>query len=275
MLAIQRGLRRVGLGKLADWFESKTQSETLDLLRRAKTAITDHRREFQPVSSPASAIFSNEVQSTPADHSLAAGSRPDPFGLRAFGLTSISQLHPAYRDTCDWRTVPAVMERPNAVAAVRADLARIEVILGGMFMLDANGNIIIVLRSQRTDMHVVVASITALADRHDLGVLATKSAFTETVENALMLRSHGFAMFGAHVRGTATGHNGPPNFVTFTRKPAGAPLFSHTSGSGQINVPPSGWFAMREAITPDAYDTEPITNARSINYRKTGRPRHA
>lgn len=40
MAKIQAALRAIGLGRVADWLESKTQAETLSLLAQARTAIT-------------------------------------------------------------------------------------------------------------------------------------------------------------------------------------------------------------------------------------------
>ena len=268
MLMIQRGLRRAGLDKLADWFESKTQSETLDLLRRAKVAVTEHGRDIPPPSAPTSAVFAHQEHddnqvaegSAPSDSSAhtptkrgaplgehagavidgrrrRASAQPDPFGLRAFGLTSLNQVKPAYRDTNNWRAVPAVMSLPNAVAEIRAHLASIEDTRGGMFSLDANGNIVIIRWNRGADLHSTMTSITALADRHGLGVLAKKSAFVLSAENNKTLHTHDFTIVAGGVTRAATGRDGPPNNVTFTRKPTGAPLFSHISRDAQLNNP--------------------------------------
>ncbi|MET3132777.1 hypothetical protein AAKU55_003057 [Oxalobacteraceae bacterium GrIS 1.11] len=306
MLAIQRGLRRAGLGKTADWFESKTQSETLDLLRQAKVAITEHVREFPPASipsTPGEAIFAHHErdQGTSAEEPPVIGSAPyipvkrrapmpkqeetaiarprlDPFGLRAFGVASLKQIHPAYRDTGDWLAVPAIMDHPEAVAAIRADLARIEDTLGGMLNLDANGNLVIIQWNPRADMQSAMTSITALADRHGLGVLAKRSAFTLTIENASILRSHEFAVVGASVTRAATGRDGPPNYVTFMRKPTGAPLFSHVPGGAQLGASASERRVTNEAVMSglampvDAYRNPTIVDPRVLNIRKTRRP---
>ena len=277
MLMIQRGLRRAGLGQLADWFESKSQSETLDLLRRAKVAITEQARDVLPPTASSDAVFTHQErdhhQVEPADDkndnqtveqaveqdvasitdtapvaakwraplrehdSLTTSKKhtaPDPFGLRAFGLTSLNQVRPAYRNTANWRAVPVIMSCPDGVAGIRADLALIENTRGGMLSLDANGNIVIGKWRPGGDHHAAMTSITALADRHGLGVLTKKSAFVWSFENDKTLRLHGFSILGASITGAATGSEGAPNYVTFMRNPAGAPLFSHAPSDAQL-----------------------------------------
>ncbi len=260
MLAIQNGLRQVGLGKLADWFEGKTQSETLDLLRQAKAAITEQVHEPEPTAAPMNAVFAHQerrenaiaqrsaplestacasaknspqlhelVRTSPARNAPPTKSRLDPYGLRAFGLATLNQVHPAYRDTENWRTVPAIMVDRELVGSIRTALAQIEEAHGGMLSLDANGNIVISQWNSPDDMQFAMTSIAALADHHGLGVLIKKAAFPLTVENASALRRHGFDVVGASVTLAATGRNGPPNNVTFIRNPNGAPLFSHAA----------------------------------------------
>jgi hypothetical protein len=257
VLMIQRGLRMVGLDKLADWFESRSQSETMDLLRLARAAVLERPPRPQTLGAPCNAVFAlkdhehDQVESRVAAHGTTAGDteaaetprftdgpalsrvaseRPDPFGLRAFGLRSLNQVGPAYRDTSDWRSVPEIMSTPRTVDEICADLARIEDERGGMFTLNENGNIVIVNWNPRTDNQSVMKTITALADRHGLGVLTKKSAFISSVENYNILRSHGFTIVGGGVTRAATGRDGPPNSVTFVRRPTGAPLFSHAPG---------------------------------------------
>ena len=289
MLMLQRGLRKAGLGQLADWFESKSQSETLDLLRRAKAAITEQSRDALLPRTTADAVFThqererNQVDKDDEKNddqdasSLAATERteaqwsaplreqqglvtlrkhasPDPFGLRAFGLTSLNQVTPAYRDTAGWRAVPAIMSRPDGVTEIHANLALIEDTHGGMLSLDANGNIVIGRWSPRGDHHAAMTSITALADRHGLGVLTKKSAFVWSIENDKSLRSHGFSILGASITGAATGRDGPPNYVTFMRKPAGAPLFSHATNEAPLGKATAS-LRMEDGIDAAAYTT--------------------
>jgi hypothetical protein len=264
MLMIQRGLRRLGLHRVADWFESKSESETLDLLRRARAAITMGARTAAEQGTTSEAVFAykdhvadqSQLNSPTVDDKAQSATRgiassygrtsesekkrysqPDPFGLRMFGLRSLNMVNPAYRDTENWRTIPAAMSSSVAVAEIRSNLARIEETYGGMFCLDVNGNIGIVQWNSRTDHHSVLRAITELADTHGLGVLTKRSAFKLDLENDAILRAHGFSIWGATVTGAATGRNGPPNGVTFVRKPTGAPLFTHRSSDASFSTP--------------------------------------
>ncbi len=259
MLALQRGLRRVGLGAFANWLESKSHSETMALLRRAKLAITKCDRYPVTFGTPSGALSAR--QTTGANmatrgqalvetvaHLIGKAGAPlpnlnrptgervsnrrlDQFGLRAFGLTSINQVHPAYRDIDTWRPIPAIMTDQKAVGAIRTELYRIEAneIQCGMFNLNANGNIIIFKWNPVDTLQPSLSLITALADRHGLGVLITKSAFASSIESERALRHNGFCMAGPSVTRVATGRHGPSNYITFTRRPAGAILFSHAT----------------------------------------------
>ncbi len=121
------------------------------------------------------------------------------------------------------------MKNPKIVEAIRAELYRLEneVVRGSRINLDANGNIVIYAWDSLGEVRAPMAVISNLADRHGLGVLAAKSAFGPTLESESLLRSSGFTMVGASVTLIATGRAGPPNYITFARKPTGAPLFSH------------------------------------------------
>lgn len=46
-LLLQQGLRHIGLHKVADWLEGKTQAETFDLIGRARALVSNHRPGLQ------------------------------------------------------------------------------------------------------------------------------------------------------------------------------------------------------------------------------------
>jgi hypothetical protein len=198
----------------------------MDLLGRARTAVIKQTREAPEPAAPSAAVFacgerrsdqsfgnaalvatdmrsSSRRRATRSEHVGAAnhGNNPrsDPFGLRTFGLNSLNKVRPAYRDTENWRAVPSIMSLPRAVAEIRANLARIENTQGCALYLDPNGNIAIVRWVPRADNHSAMRSITALADRHGLGVLTMKSAFMALEENDAILRTHGFSIWSASV----------------------------------------------------------------------------
>ncbi len=81
---VQRGLRAVGLGAVADWLEGKTSAETLDLLVRARRAVSEkgakapQQKGGHPTFSRPGAIASisqRDLQNTLADVFGSAGAK--------------------------------------------------------------------------------------------------------------------------------------------------------------------------------------------------------
>lgn len=216
VIKLQRALRKVGLVYVADWLEGKTQAETMALLRRAKESIAGQNQ----------APGHSTVQSGPMFvHRKAAA---DPYGLRMFGVASLDQLRPAYRDTGHWRPVPALMSDPGIVRAIRVELETIERASGdGIFCLDENGNIALARWAVRSNERETLKALIDLADRYGLGVLAAKSAYSSGIDSDRLLREYDFEIIGPSITKVATGRDGPPNQRTYMRKPNGAPLFSH------------------------------------------------
>jgi len=118
---------------------------------------------------------------------------------------------------------------------IRQALSQIETQCGDspVFSVNDNGNIVLSCWTPGPNERQTLTALVDLADQYGLGVLATRSAYQASTANMRTLAEFGFKAHGPSITQVATGKQAPPNYCTFTRSPAGAPLFSHHMEAAQ------------------------------------------
>lgn len=146
----------------------------------------------------------------------------DEFGLRLFGLRSIDDVLPAYRNLA-LRPVPAFLRDVDAARALRRELATIDPIAS----LDDNGNISVGSIDR-------VEGLTRFADERGLGLLIRRRlAGASILAPNPFLEGMGFVRYGPSVTFAASGGKaqGQQNQVVWSRNLQGAMLYDLTPGS--------------------------------------------
>ena len=146
----------------------------------------------------------------------------DEFGLRLFGLRSIDDVLPAYRNLA-LRPVPAFLRDVDAARALRRELATIDPIAS----LDDNGNISVGSIDR-------VEGLTRFADERGLGPLIRRRlAGASILAPNPFLEGMGFVRYGPSVTFAASGGKaqGQQNQVVWSRNLQGAMLYDLTPGS--------------------------------------------
>jgi hypothetical protein len=171
-----------------------------------------------------------------APERVGQGTEGDKYGLRQFGLRSVDDVSPAYRNPQDWREVPAAMRDVDAASALRREVADLEGSLNRaagrtagsepiVLSLDDNGNINIArFRVPGESQDSLIARLAAFADQRDLGIIVRRSAFLPK-SLTTKLERYGPSINYAATGGDAWG-NRIPNPVDSTRNLKGAPLYS-------------------------------------------------
>ena len=146
----------------------------------------------------------------------------DEFGLRLFGLRSIDDVLPAYRNLA-LRPVPAFLRDVDAARSLRRELATIDPIAS----LDDNGNISVGSIDREE-------GLTRFADERGLGLLIRRRlAGASILAPNPFLEGMGFVRYGPSVTFAASGGKaqGQQNQVVWSRNLQGAMLYDLTPGS--------------------------------------------
>lgn len=177
-----------------------------------------------------------QVEVGNAPERVGQGMDSDKYGLRQFGLRSIDEVSPAYRNPQDWREVPATMRDMDTARALRREVAGLEESFnraagwtGGsepiVLSLDENGNVNVVrLRVTGEAQDAMIARLAAFTDERDLGIIVRRSALLPK-SLTTKLESYGASVNYAAIGGDAFIVR-IPNPVDSTRNLKGAPLYS-------------------------------------------------